>query len=80
MFYTYRYSVDGRKFDRYYEKWENAQKQLLRDALSLRKDGAKKISSADYFNAEKGFYIYEKEYEHKGSKFHLSIIDCYFSD
>ncbi len=80
MFFTYRYSVDGRRFDRYYEKWENAKKQLLTDASSLQKDGAKRISSHDYFNAGKGFYVYEKEYKHEGMTFNLSILDCFFSD
>ena len=71
-------------FDRYYRSWDKAKKVLNEEVEELVRDGAKVVSSLDYFNAAKGFYVYQKNLvlEIKGfkMKFMFALIDGYFQD
>ena len=82
MFSIYNYNVDGRKHDRYFQNWDNAEAELQKDIERITRDGkAKKVEDKDYFNVEKGFqvrYVILKDDE--GRTFTLSILNGYFED
>ena len=76
--------VDGRKFDRYFKSWSNAEKAMLEDI-----EGCKKvfelthIKSVSQMNVAKGFYErYEvyKDDSRPNKTFTWSLIDGYFQD
>lgn len=81
MFTIYRYYVGGRKFDRYFQSWVNAEKLLEEERADLIKDGWKQISHRDYFNREKGFQVFYYDLKTpKGEDACLSLMNGYFAD
>ena len=74
--------VDGRRQERYFHEWANAERAMMHDI-----DVVKKLtpivleSHVDRMNADKGFYEREETLISKGgSRFHYSLIDGYFED
>lgn len=81
MFTIYRKNVDGRIFDRYFHKWENAKKVLEEELTDLKKSGWKLIEHRDRFNYEKGFEIFDYALETpEGEGACLTLMNGYFSD
>ena len=81
MFTIYCKSVGGRRIDRYFKKWENAKMALLKDASDAKRAEWKKEHTSDYFNSEKGFYVYQINGITKdGEIFTMSLIDGFFED
>lgn len=81
MFTIYSHTVGGRRFDRYFKNWTAAQNALLRDATDLKRAGWKVDTFADYFDSEKGFYVYEIHGTTIGGEaFSLALLDGYFED
>ena len=81
MFTVYKKSVGGREHDRYFQKWENAKAALLRDATDAKRAGWTTHVTDDYFNSQKGFYVYGiYGVTDKNEPFALSLIEAYFED
>jgi len=81
MFTIYRKRVGGQVFDRYYKEWDNAKHELLNELAGTEKDGWTIDRRLDYFNAEKGFYIFEVYGRtDAGERFTLALVDGYFRD
>ena len=80
MFEIYRYNICGRKRETYFQKWDNAQKAMDEETQMLIKEGWTLQRRLDYFNAAKGFYVYEKELTKEGMTIRQSIIEGYFAD
>lgn len=71
-------------FDRYYHSWDKAKEVLNKEVEELVKGGAKVVRSLDYFNAAKGFYVYQKDLKLKVKEFTMeftfALVDGYFQD
>lgn len=81
MFTIYRKDVGGRKFDRYFHKWENAEKVLEEELADLLKSGWKQTEHRDYFKCEKGYYIFYYALKTpKGEDAVLTLMNGYFAD
>ena len=81
MFTILHKNVGGRTFDRYYQSWETAKKELLNELAGLKGIGCTVTQHYDYFNAEKGIYIFEyRGKTPRGEGFSLSLLDGHFSD
>ena len=81
MFTIYRKNVDGRIFDRYFRKWENARLLLIREVNQMFAHGWTKEYHEDYFNSSKGFCVFYYELlSPEGEKATLSLIDGEFAD
>jgi len=77
----YQKTVGGRVSQRYFKKWENAKKALLKDKDECERYGWIVTSIHDYFNRDKGFYVYQADGRtDQGEAFTLSLLDCYFED
>lgn len=82
MFTILMKDVDGRRSYRYFKKWENAEKAMMRDIVAV-----KKLTEIvgefhiDRMNKEKGFYEREETLVGRyGMRFHYALIDGYFED
>lgn len=80
MFAIYCYNICGRKRETYFQRGDNAKKAMDEETQMLIKAGWKLQRRLDYFNAAKGFYVYEKELTKEGMTIRQSIIDGYFAD
>lgn len=82
MFTILRKDFGGRKGDRYFNSWENAEKEMLADIEVCCRDlNGKVIKKWDYFNSSKGFYVFEQEaLFDNGEICHWALIDGYFED
>lgn len=80
-FTIYCKNIGGRKFDRYYQNWENAKTQLESDLSDLVKSGCKITSHRDSMNVAKGWYDYDYSLiTDEGESAELSLIEGYFAD
>ena len=82
MFYALLKDVDGRRFYRYFHKWDNAERAMIEDANNIKKIfNAKEVRNLDNFQPDKGIYIREIELlTPELSKFKYAILDTYFED
>lgn len=82
MFTIYIYDVDGRKHDRYFHQWANAEAELQKDIERITRDGkAKVVEDKDYFKVDKGYQVrYVTLKDNEGRTFTLSLVDGYFED
>lgn len=81
MFTIYRKDVDGRVFDRYFQKWENGKTLLIEEKDGMLANGWIEENHKDYFYSEKGFYVFYYELRSpEGEKATLSLIDGEFAD
>ena len=75
---------EGTPFDRYFHKWENAQKEMDEEVDEWLKEGAKIVRSWDEMNVAKGFYVYQKnliwETEEGTYEGTFAVVDGYFQD
>ena len=80
-FTIYCKNIGGRKFNRYYQNWENAKNQLESDLSDLVKSGCKITSHRDSMNVAKGWYDYDYSLiTDEGESAELSLIEGYFAD
>ncbi len=81
MFTIYCKNVGGRRFDRYFHKWENAEKVLEEERADLLKSGWKQIDHRDYFNYEKGYEVFDYTMKTPdGEDVCLTLMHGYFID
>ena len=81
MFTIYRKIVGGRKFDRYFLQWDNAEALLEEERADLLKSGWKQLSHRDRMNVEKGFYLYDYTLQTPdGEDAELTLLDGFFAD
>ena len=80
-FTIYCKNIGGRKFNRYYQNWENAKKQLESDLSDLVNRGCKITSHRDRMNVAKGWYDYDYSLvTDEGEDAELSLVENYFAD
>lgn len=79
-FLTYIKDVSGRKTERYFKEWENAEKQLSEDTERICKNGGTIIENVNYFNRAKGFPVRYKTFSFEGEKIIISLVVSYFED
>lgn len=82
MFAVLIKAVDGRRFDRYFKEWPNAEKEMLKEVKDISEHyGCKERTSIDRMNVEKGIYEREeKVITDDGAKFVWAIVGGYFWD
>lgn len=81
MFTIYRYTVGGRRFDRYFRSWKRAKEELEEELKNLLKSGWTQFDHSDYFNDAKGFYVFDYSLKTtNGELAILSLVDGHFSD
>lgn len=82
MFTIMRKTVDGRRSESYYQKRENAKRELLESvSRTVNHIGCTIIRTVDRFNEEKGFYEFQVEGTlSTGEKCTWALIDAYFED
>lgn len=71
--------LGNRSLNRYFHDWEKAKEALLDDMQNMY-GSCPVIREYDYFNSDKGFYVYEKVLDLNGKEVHLSLLDGYFED
>lgn len=83
MFTILRKNFNGRIHDRYFMSWEAAKQELLKDVDECCEhlDG-KVTQKLDYFNEEKGFYVFQIEawFDECEESCSWALIDGYFED
>ena len=82
MFTILAKDFGGRKFDRYFKSWDKARQEMDKDVEDCCAHlGGKVHTKRDYFNADKGFYVYEKVAKFpNGENCTWALIDGYFED
>lgn len=82
MFVVLMKDVDGRRWYRYFRKWENAEAAMMRDIAEVKKLTEIVLEShLDRMNKEKGFYEREETLVGStGMRFHYAVMDEYFED
>lgn len=85
MFYTFEKTVDGRRMDRYFQNFDAAKKAMQEDIEDSKRYGWKVLKKYDYFNAEKGIYVYAaegtaKDGEGREVRVTWAVIELYFED
>ena len=80
MFTILMKDVDGRRSYRYFKKWENAEKAMMRDIASVKKITEIVLEEqVDRMNGD--FYEREAKLVSRfGMLFHYALIDGYFED
>ena len=82
MFAILMKDVDGRRYDRYFREFINAEKTMMQEAKDVTDHyGCADRKSIDKMNTSKG--IYEREeiiVDKEGHKYHWAIIGGYFCD
>lgn len=79
-FVTYIRECSGRKTERYFKAWENAEKQLSEDTETICKNGGTVLENVDFFNRDKGFPVRYKSFLLDGNKITISLVTSYFVD
>ena len=80
-FIIYCKNIGGRKFDRYYHKWENAKEMLMSDLNDLVNSGCKITSHRDRMNVAKGYYEFDYTLiTDEGETACLTLMNGYFGD
>ena len=82
MFTQYIYNIDGRKRSRFFQSWDHANSELIKEYKGLleRHPDAVTVYDYDYYNTSKGFPVRQIGLLIDGVSFTLSLIDCYFED
>lgn len=82
MFTILSKNFGGRSTDRYFKSWEVAKQEMLKDIDDCCKTlNGKVTKKLDYFNSEKGFYVFEQEaLFDNGETCHWALLDGYFED
>ncbi len=81
MFTIYEKTVGGRRTQRYFMRWANAEKALNKDREEVEKYGWMVQKSVKKFVSDKGFYIFHVEgVTDGGETFSLDLTECYFED
>ncbi len=82
MFAILQKNFGGRKTHRYFRDWNNAKAEMDKDIADCCKSlGGKVTKTYDYFNREKGFYVYEKVAHFTNREYcRWALLDGYFED
>ena len=82
MFTILHKSFNGSCYDRYFKSWDKAKETLLSEvAGSIKELNGSVTKSLDYFNADKGLYIFVQEVTFdNGITCKWALIDGYFED
>jgi len=81
MFTIYCKTVGGRRCDRYFKDWDHAKAAMIEERDNLIASGWEVTRKDDFFNREKGFYVFEVQGKTPhGEDFVLSLVDGYFED
>ena len=82
MFYILTKNFGGRKHDRYFKSWDKAKEEMEKDIKDCLEAFNGEIKHTwDFFNMEKGFYVYEKTASFPNKEnCTWSIVDGYFED
>lgn len=80
MFTILRKNVDGRYYDRFFLKWENAKHDLLKDVEEFVNHGWEITYKINKMNTSKGFHEFQYELKKGESQVIFSLLDGYFCD
>lgn len=81
MFTIFRKTVNGKTFDRFFHKWENAQVAVEEEVGEfVNRYGWEIVRKIDRMNVEKGFYDFQYDIRKGDMKATLSLLDGYFID
>lgn len=81
MFVAFQKTAGGRPYRRYFKSWENAKKAMDKDIQDCATVGVTVSRRWDYFNASKGFYVYEAEGKTRdGAAVSWALLELYFED
>lgn len=82
MFAILMKDVDGRRYDRYFREFMNAEKTMMQEVKDVTDHyGCAERTSIDEMNTSKGIYEREEKItDNEGYKYHWAIIGGYFCD
>ena len=82
MFTILMKDVDGRRSNRYFKSWANAEKAMMEDICAVKKlTQIVHEAHLDRMNTDKGFYEREETLiACCGTRFHYALLDGYFED